>query len=151
MVGLLKKYAFVIIAFCFLACSPFSKVADATVIESEAPYISVSNTQAEFKSLTFGDFEFARNRKELKKIGGSAKGFREILVYAKTTRPIYEYCIMYEPENLSMDNPEFTFIDTLLQGKRVVLAISKSAPARDVTFIRNNIYLFSETSNPEKQ
>lgn len=136
---------------CFVACSPFSEVADATVIEPDVLYMSVSNPRVEFQSLTFGDFEFARNRNELKKIGGSSKGFSDMLVYAKTTKPTYKYCIMYEPRNLKKENLEFTFIDTLLHGKRFVLAISKSAPKRDAAFIRNNIFHLNETFDRENQ
>lgn len=147
MTGLLKKYTLLLCACCFLACSPFSPLADATVVAPEGSFISVSNPKADVKSLTFGDFEFARNQRELKKIGGNTKGLKAIIFHAKTSQPTYEYCIMYEPKNLNRNNPEFMYIDTLLQGKRLVLAISKSAPASDAAFIRKHIYPFDEASD----
>lgn len=129
-----------------IACSPFSPLAVATLVTQEAQYMSVSNSKADLKSLTFGDFEIARNRKELKQTGGNVKGLNNMLFYAKTSQPEYAYCIMHEPKNLNENHSEFTFKDTLIQKQRFVLAISKKAPDRDVAFIKKHLYPFRQVT-----
>lgn len=132
------------------ACNPFSNLAGKTEIKPEGMYVSLYNADAGIKALTFGDFEFARNRKELRQIRGNAKGFSKMLFYAKTTQPAYEYCIMYEPVKFKGHSNEYTYSDTLIGEKKFVIGISKKAPGDDLQFIRQHIYPYDAILKSEE-
>lgn len=146
----LSNFASILCLLVLTACNPFSNLAGETEIKPEGMFESVYNAEAGIKALTFGDFEFARNGKELKQIRGNAKEFRRMLFYAKTIQPAYEYCIMYEPEKLKRHPGKFAYSDTLINGKKLVVAISKDAPASDFKFIRMHIYPFDQIVNPDE-
>jgi hypothetical protein len=146
----LSNFASILCLLVLTACHPFSNLARETEIKPEGMYVSVYNAEVRIKALTFGDFEFARNRKELRQIRGNAKGFNKMLFYAKTTQPAYEYCIMYEPVKLKGHSDEYTYSDTLIGEKKFVLGISKKAPADDLKFIRQHIYPYDAILKSEE-
>lgn len=87
----MKNIILVILSVTLLtACSPFSKYAKHTELGTEEMYKLVYNEKINFRSLTFGDMNFARSSKEFKELNGSKPEFRNILFYAHTTEPDYE-------------------------------------------------------------
>lgn len=132
-------YLIVVAVLIFYSCSPFSKVAGATHIQSGGSYIAVVNSQVGMKALTFGDFEFAVRRKEYKALHHSKLRYKDILVYAKTSEPTYEYYILFNPKKAEIDSNFFLVKDTLMNHNRYVMLISKSAPQKDVAFLQNSI------------
>lgn len=90
------------------------------------------------QSLTFGDFSFAINKAEFKKINASKPEFKDIILYAKTTDVPYEYYLLYNPKKIDKKDTYF-YKDTLIENSRFILAISKSAPGTDIKFIMENL------------
>lgn len=122
------------------ACSsPFHKLAKHTEFGSEDGYVRVSNPAANIKSLTFGDFEFASNLSEYKSLTGSKPPFRDILLYAATRSPEYEYFILLNPKSNRFDEDKYSIRDTDIDGNNVVIVISRHAPVNDITFIKMNV------------
>lgn len=102
-------------------------------------YVKVSNGKANFLSLTFGDFSFARSSKEYRKLNAGKKPpFNGILVYAKTDKPEYEYFIIHNKKRKWFDGKKYFVNDTLINTSYFTLVISKNAPEKDIQFIRGN-------------
>ncbi|NQX91328.1 MAG: hypothetical protein HRT74_04190 [Flavobacteriales bacterium] len=107
-------------------------------------YTTVSNDVLGFTTQTYGDFEFAFSRKELRKIKGSKAEFDSVLCYGVTRDPFYEYYILVNPPERSQDKEGYTFMDTLIQGNQIVIAISNQAPMSDQEFILNSVFDIGE-------
>lgn len=134
-----NQHPIVFLVLFLCSCSPFSEIAKSSVIQKEDSYLAVVNSHAGIKALTFGDFQFATTRKEYKKLHRSKSPFKNILVYAKTYEPTYEYYILYNPKNVPNNSNNFLVKDTLIDQSRYLMLISKTAPQKDGLFLRNSI------------
>ena len=104
-------------------------------------YTTISSEELGFITHTFGDFEFAFSKKELRKTKGAKAEFDSILCFAVTREPFYEYYILADPSAETLNTVGFTFKDTLLNDHRVVIAVSDQAPESDRKFILKSIEL----------
>ena len=117
------------------SCSTFSKIAEQNIILPEKGYISVKNEALPFESLTYGDFDFANSKKEYKKIGTGYKPmYKNIILYAHTIDPSYEYYIILGKLDDS-SYATFYFKSIKLNDQFISIAISKDAPMSDAQFI----------------
>lgn len=124
----------------FSSCSSFSKLSKDTKFGFGDEYPTVYNTTVGIKTLTFGDFKYALNSKEYKKLNKQNPEFKDILFYAKTPDPAYEYYVLLNPKDKNFDHQKYSIKDTLMNGKNIVLLISNKAPSRDIEFIQRHIY-----------
>ena len=131
----LKNYYLLLFpALLFLiGCSPFSKMAGHNQIGKEDALVLVTNEPLKLRSVTYADFKFAGNRQELKKITPEKPAFRDILLYARTYHPPYDYYLLLNAKEPS--HPDYIIKDTLIAGNKITLAISKTASEEDVKFI----------------
>ncbi|WP_300567540.1 hypothetical protein [Flavobacterium sp.] len=129
----------IILLFSIVSCSSFSSLSAETKIGSEEHHVKVYNTKADFKSLTYGDFKFAMNQKQFRKINNAKPRFKDILFYAKTIDPTYEYYVLYNPKIKSLQNDDYIIKDTIMGNSKFVVAISKNAPKADIDYIINKI------------
>lgn len=122
------------------ACSsPFHELAKHNEFGSEDGYVRVSNTGAGLKSLTFGDFDFASSPSEYKVLTGKKPPFRDILLYAVTREPEYEYFILLNPKRSPVDGEQYSTREVQIGENTVNVAISRHAPVNDITFIKYNV------------
>ncbi len=134
------RYLLLTLLLAITACSsPFHKLAKHTEFGSEGGYVSVINPVAGLKSLTFGDFEFATSSREYRSLTGTKPPFRDILFYAVTREPEYEYYVLVNPRSRQFDEGSYSIRDTQIGGKNVVVVISRHAPVNDITFIKFNV------------
>lgn len=140
------RYKLILVSFLFfvLSCSPFSNLSKKTYLGNERGYQSVYNSDAKFNSLTFGDFKFAFNNKEYKKLKKQNTKIKDILFYARTTDPAYEYFILLNPENKKFDAVKYYIKDTIINNNNFVLLVSNDAPERDIKFISENIFEYEK-------
>ena len=133
-----------LMTFILLSCSPFSGIAKLSLVSTDINrQTQVTNTAAKFKSLTYGDFQFATNKKEFKLLNQQKAKFDNILIYAKTEQPKYEYYILYNPKSINL-NDDYKYKDTIIENSRFVLAISKIAPPTDAKFISGRMSSLAE-------
>ena len=131
-------FALIFPVLLFLAsCSPFSKMAAQNQFGREDALVLVSNEALNLRSLTYADFDFARNRRELKKITSEKPAFRDVLLYARTYHPPYDYYLLLNAK--APQNPDYVLRDTLITGNKITLAISKKASEAEVKFISGKI------------
>ena len=104
-------------------------------------YTTISSEELGFITHTFGDFEFAFSKRELRKIKGAKAEFDSILCFAVTREPFYDYYLLADPSADALNTKGFTFKDTLLNNHRVVIAVSNHAPESDRKFILESIEL----------
>ena len=135
----MKNIIATILIFSVISCSSFSSISEETKIGLEESHTKIYNTKADFKSLTFGDFKFAMNQKQFRKINNSKPRFKDILFYAKADDPVYEYYVLYNPKIKSLQNDDYILKDTIMGNSKFVLAISKNAPRPDIDYIMNKI------------
>jgi hypothetical protein len=122
------------------ACSsPFHKLAKNTEFGSEEGYVRVSNPAANIKSLTFGDFEFATSSREYRSLTGIKPPFKDILLYAVTREPEYEYFILLNPRSAAVNEEKFSLREIQIGENIVTVAVSRHAPVNDITFIKYNV------------
>lgn len=117
------------------SCSSFSSLAKKTNIKPDDYYVVTKNYKAEFQSTTFGDFEFATSQKDFKSLSNKKPAFKNILLYATTSDPAYDYYIFQDLKNTPDTNDRFWIKQISCKGQPLVLAISKKAPDTDVEFI----------------
>lgn len=132
------KRLFLALPFLLASCASFVDISKETTVENVDGYKVVTNTKAGVVSKTYWDFKFATDRASFKKLTGTKPEFRDILFYGKTTDVPYTYYVLYNPRKLKNDE-NFSYRDTILNGTRVVIAISKNAPQLDMKFLLDNI------------
>lgn len=141
----MKKIFFLLsIIILTISCSPFSNLAKETKFGNERSYQSVYNREVNFKSLTFGDFKFALRNKEYKRLKLKNADFKNILFYAKTNDPAYEYLVLLNPKDKKFDYGKYFVKDTIIKDNNFVLLISNDAPKRDLKFITENIFEYEK-------
>ena len=135
----MKKIVLLILALGFISCSSFTKVSNETKIGHEDGHVKIYNTKANLKSLTYGDFKFAMNQKQYKKLNKIKPIFKDILFYAKTKDPAYEYYVLYNPKEKILSDENYFLKDTIIGNSNFVVAISKNAPKPDIKYIMSKI------------
>lgn len=121
-----------------IGCSPFHQLSKETKIGTKDGYVVATNQQLNLESLTFGDFKFATSNKEFKKLKTDSIAFRNILFYATTSNPTYDYYILVDPVDTNFNLKLYELEKVIQKEHRYYLLISKSAPFSDAKFIRNN-------------
>lgn len=133
----MKNTIGMLLAFGFCGCSSFSDISRATQISLEEDgYFKISNPKAGIESLTYRDFKFATDSKTFKTLNKNRPGFKNILVYAKTTdtdNP-YDFYILYNPEK-PIRSDKYIVKDTVIRGVNIVMAVSADASEEDRKFI----------------
>lgn len=102
-------------------------------------YKLVYNEKVNFRSLTFGDVDFARSMKEFKELNDGKPEFRNILFYAHTTEPDYEYYVLLNPRVKEPDTSKFYHKEFNIDNQQFLFIISADAPQSDVRFIERNM------------
>lgn len=131
--------------FLLSSCSPYSKLSKHNKFDLDDSFVVCTNELVNLQSSTFGDFKFASNLKEFKKVNANKKpGFKNVLLYAKTNNPEYEYYLLLNenPKN----NPDFIYRAIAIDNNRITLVISKSAPVEDIEIIANKITVLKNTT-----
>lgn len=97
-------FVFITLTYFISACSPFSKLAKESKVETVNGYVRVFNPKVNLSNLNFGDVRFAFTKKEYKLLNPKTKpSFKNILLYGKTiTAPFYNYYILQETNDLSV-------------------------------------------------
>lgn len=119
-------------------CSPFHQLSKATKIGTEDGYVTVTHEPLKLKSLTFGDFKFATKNKEYKKLNQHRSSYDNVLFYARTDNPSYDYYLLVDPVDTTFNLLDYELEKVIGQKQRLYLLISKTAPISDAMFIRNN-------------
>lgn len=135
----MKKIVLLFLVLAFISCSSYNEISKETKIGTEDSHIKIYNRQANFKSLNFGDFKFALDQKQYKKLNKIKPYFKNILFYAKTKDPAYEYYVLYNPIEKIISNNNYIVKDTIIGKSNFVIAISKNAPKLDIAYIMSNI------------
>ena len=132
-------FVFITLTYFISACSPFSKLAKESKVETVNGYVRVFNPKVNLSNLNFGDVRFAFTKKEYKLLNPKTKpSFKNILLYGKTiTAPFYNYYILQETNDLS--DILYSYFDFGIDEDKVILAISKNTPTADKQFIIANI------------
>lgn len=125
----------------FYGCSPFHQLAKKTEFGNKDGYDFVYNNAIHFESLTYGDFKFATSNKSYKKLKKDTLGIDNILFYATTINPAYDYYVLLNPEDTIMDFHRYESKSIIKNGNRVVMLISFDAPFGDAKFLFNNFSL----------
>lgn len=135
----MKHFLFILlISISTVGCSSFSPYAKHNQFSHEEGYVKYFNEKLNLKSLTFGDFKFASSNKEFKKINPNEKPiFKNILLYAKTNNPDYEYYIVKDVINLKSTILKSHIIN--LNDEKITFIISKKSPQYDAEMIKKNI------------
>ncbi len=130
-----KSFIVIFLGISLAACSSFSKMADNNIILPKDEYISVKNELLAFESLTYGDFDFASSKKEFKKINmGYKPMYKNIILFASTVNPSYEYYIILG----KLDDSTYAtyYFKSVKVGEQYIsIAISKDAPIEDAEFL----------------
>ncbi len=135
----MKKIVLMFLTLGFISCSSFSEISNETKIGDEDGHLKIYNPKANLKSLTFGDFKFAMNQKKYKKLNKVKPNFKDILFYAKTQDPAYEYYVLYNPKEKIISDKNYFVKDTMIGNSNIVIAISRNAPKPDIKYIMSNI------------
>ena len=132
-------FVFITLTYFISACSPFSKLAKESKVETVNGYVRVFNPKVNLSNLNFGDVRFAFTKKEYKLLNPKTKpSFKNILLYGKTiTAPFYNYYILQVTNDLS--DILYSYFDFGMDEDKVILAISKNTPTADKQFIIANI------------
>lgn len=137
----MKQLLISITLLTFVACSPFHELAKKTEIGNQDGYVSVVNIEANFKSLTFGDFKFARSNKQYKKLKADSTNLDNILFYAKTVNPAYEYYVLLDPIDTNFNLKYYELKSIKKEDQNYFLLISKDAPFGDAKFLNTNFVI----------
>lgn len=121
------------------SCGHFHPLATKTDIGSKDGFTNLINPIANIESSTFGDFQFAFNQRQFKKLTGEKTDWKDILFYAKTEKPDYEYFVLLNPQKKDWDTEKWTIKDTVIADNNWVICISKNAPLTDKIFILNHL------------
>lgn len=130
-------FILILISIC-MACSPFHELAKKIEIGTENGYVTVKNAEINFKSLTYGDFKFARSKREYKKLTTDSTKMDNILFYATTGNPAYEYFVLLDPIDTNFNLKKYEQKNISKEGHQFVLLISKNAPFGDAKFLNMN-------------
>lgn len=134
----MKLLLFSILISISAGCSPFHELSKKTEIGNDNGYVSVKNEAINFKSLTYGDFKFARSNREYKKLKTDSIKMDNILFYATTVNPAYEYYVLLDPIDTNFNLKKYEQKNISKEGHQFVLLISKNAPFGDAKFLNTN-------------
>ncbi len=127
--------------FLFYSCNAnkFSVWSKHNEFDKSQMYLLYKNDSVGIESLTFGDFTFPNSNKEVKKIRKGRIPFNNILLYANTSNPAYEYYILVDYKKKKRLDKKYLRKDTIFDGKSFSIVASKNIPKYDWQFIINNI------------
>ena len=130
----------IILIFLLNNCTSFAKISDKTQIGREDGYMKIYNTEANFKSLTFGDFRFATTKNNYIDLSKKKPNLKNILFYGVTSDPPYEYFVLFNPKTKNFNTDKYIVKDTILRHNNFVILISKEAPVKDIKFLTTKIF-----------
>lgn len=118
----------------------FSRLAKYNQFDESQEYLLYKNDSAKVASSTFGDFKFSKNQQEIKNLKTEKIPFKNILLYAKTYHPPYEYYILLNDNtDKTKYKDQYLIKDTLINGNKITLAASKTISKYDWEFISENL------------
>lgn len=146
----MKIFKFILVSlasFIFYSCNTtkFSSLSKYNEFDKSQRYLLFKNDSVGIQSSTFWDFTFPLSNKEVKKIRKGKIPFRNILLYAHTVDPTYEYYIILNNEKSNNLEKEYLRKDTILDGQKISLIATKNIPKSDWNFIMNNIHFKSNS------
>ena len=118
------------------SCNSFSELSKDNVKSNEDGFLII-NKKAGLQATFFGDFVFANNMKEYKKLNPTSKPiFKNIVIYGKTKiEPFYEvYVVQGKP--VIPDN--FIVKEEIFKNETYSFIISKDAPQYDLDYLKAN-------------
>lgn len=124
---ILKFFNIYLLLNILVSCNSNSNYAKYNQIGSEGNYVNLYNEILKISSLTFGDFEYAFTLNDFTKLKGAKPVFKNILLYAITEDPTYEYYILINPKANENYNG-FIEKDTVIEQNHYKIIISKNAP-----------------------
>ena len=134
------KYYIVLFSFAlFSSCSPFNQLSKNTEIGHDELHRTVYNTEAKLMTKTFGDVRIATDKKQFKALNNGQPDFKDILFYAKTEAPEYEYYVLINSELPEYNSDLYELKDIAIAENKFIVLISKSSPEADKQFILNNL------------
>jgi hypothetical protein len=137
----MKYVLFILVLLLFWGCTPFHQLAKKTEFGSKDGYSSVYNNSIHFESLTYGDFKFATSNKAYKQLKSDTSGIKDILFYGKTINPAYDYYVLLNPVDTTINFHRYESKTLIKNGNRVVMLISFDDPFGDAKFLFNNFKL----------
>mgnify|MGYP003575914210 CR=1 FL=1 len=132
---------------CITSCTSFSKLAEHNKFKHDDFMMLYYNESLNLQSHTMGDFKFANNKQEFKKLNNKKPAFKNILLYAKTYYPSYEYYILLNAKPIT--NTNFFVKDTMINNNRITLAVSKNNSEEDFRVIASKLATMKSTSSNE--
>lgn len=137
------KLLFVIVActisiLSLVQCSPFSNKSGKNQFMYEDEHITCVNIPHKIISITFGDFVYASNLRQWRSLNGRMEiPYENVLLYAKTENPAYDYYIVLD--SVAAVDTGYSYMPKLVNDDYVTLIISKKAPQSDSDFIFEGI------------
>jgi len=125
---------------CFLLsqCTSFAKHAGKNQFLYEEEHISCVNIPNRIVSVTFGDFQYASNLRTWKKLNDTSRfPYKNVLLYAQTKNPDYDYYLVLD--TVVEGDTGYTFVPKYVNGEYLTLIISNKAPKTDAEFIYEGI------------
>ncbi|MEC5395934.1 hypothetical protein [Bergeyella sp. RCAD1439] len=141
----MKIHVFILVVFSyflFYSCTTnkFSALSKYNEFDESQRYVIYKNDTVGIESRTFGDFTFPVSNKEVKKIRKGRIPFNNILLYANTLNPAYEYYILIDYKKKNRLYKKYLRKDTIVDGKTFSFIASKNIPKSDWKFIVSNIH-----------
>lgn len=125
------------IFFFITSCATFHPDSKYNNISSSGKYIQISNPKIKIQLLSYGDFVYANNKKEYKKLYNEFNSIhsspKKLILYAATTEPQYHYYIF---QSKSIDSSNSKTISCF--GKHLTIQVEKLAPQKDIDFLLSN-------------
>lgn len=153
--NVMKVRVFILVFFsCFLfyscTANKFSIWSKYNEFDESQMYVLYKNDSVGIESFTLGDFTFPISNKEIKKIRKGRIPFNNILLYANTSKPAYEYYILLDYEKKNNLEKKYIRKDTIFNGRTFSVIASKNIPKSDWKFIVNNIRFKNIEKSSEK-
>ncbi|UZT98906.1 hypothetical protein ODZ84_04860 [Chryseobacterium fluminis] len=136
------------IALLLVSCSSdiFDPLSRYNQFDKTNKYLLYRNDSLGIKSSTFWDFQFPESKKEIKKIRKGRIPFKNILLYAKTDSPSYEYYILLN-NDISKSESKYLVKDTIIGKKKISLVATKEIPRSDWNFLTKNFHFDGQNIN----
>ena len=132
------KYLTFLIFFNFISCTTFTPYARFNIIQNceDQGYRCVINDSLHLNYKSFGGFQFANTIREYRnmKVKNRPK-FKNVIVYGRSKVLEGDYYLILNNE---MTSDHFQFKDTIINGQKITVALSKTIDYKsDTDFILN--------------
>lgn len=120
------KYVSFLIFLSFFSCTTFTPYSRFNKINSctDNAYRCLVNNHLDLKYKTYGGFHFANNLKEYRKMKVKNKPkFKNVIVYGRSNILEGDYYLIL---NNAMKSNHFQFKDTIINGRKITIALNKT-------------------------